>query len=448
MNPPVTARRIALVVTNPQALQHGCTPRHSFDRAGGTIGCRGANWVLTDRNDTIQPIHCEILVKDGGFCVVDRSGLTRINGSDTPLGLRVAAQLGEGDLLKVGPYEIAVHLADAAGTLAQLSVEELVGATAHQDALTSLPAAGDAGLHPHGYAVHSAQVPSGELRTDLDPLLALDAAEQPARALTTSRSLDPVHYGMAPARSQVDHAATRFEAVSGAPRSQTGDFRMASQPVDSPQVQAWINAQSSSHGTPQQTVAPLLQGLGLPSSTALGTLDEHAAYQLLLEAGQALHATIHGLTELYGNRQDPSRGPALLDRTLQPIEDNPLRLGLGFPETVHALFATDRSVVHLSPMAAIDESLTQVRRHNEALIDAINTSLQALLRAFSPDVLLQRFRRYRPEGMQQSDAHEWAWQMYTHYYNELASARQKGFEKLFWEVFEQSYDQALRTETP
>ena len=43
-------------------------------------------------------------------------------------------------------------------------------------------------------------------------------------------------------------------------------------------------------------------------------------------------------------------------------------------------------------------------------------------------------------------ADDWAWGMYTHYYDELASARQRGFEKLFWEVFEQAYDRALRVE--
>ncbi|MBN3852226.1 type VI secretion system-associated FHA domain protein TagH [Paraburkholderia sp. Ac-20340] len=447
MNLAATARRIALVVTNPQALQHGCTPRHSFDRAGGTIGCRGANWMLADRNERIHPIHCEILVKDGGFCVVDRSGQTRINGNDSPLGLQVAAQLGDGDLLEIGPYQVAVHLAEA-GSLAHQSVEDLVGSSVQRDVTAGLPLAGDDELGPQGYAIQETQSAAGGLHADLDPLLALDAAERPQPAFAASRSLDPVHYGMAPARSQVDHAATRFEAVSGSPRSQPGDYRMASQPVDSPEVQEWINAQSSSHGTPQQTVAPLLSGLGAPLGISPGTLDEQAAYRLLLEAGQALGATIRGLTALYDNKPGNARGPALLDRTLQPIEDNPLRLGLGFPETVQALLASNRSVVHLSPMAAIDESLSQVRRHNAALIEAINASLQALLRAFSPDVLLQRFRRYRPDGTQQSDAQEWAWQMYTHYYNELASTRQKGFEKLFWEVFEQSYDQALRNEAP
>ncbi|MNT38838.1 hypothetical protein D3C72_1750470 [compost metagenome] len=67
-----------------------------------------------------------------------------------------------------------------------------------------------------------------------------------------------------------------------------------------------------------------------------------------------------------------------------------------------------------------------------------------MLRAFSPELLLQRFRRYGPEQPQQSGGDDWAWRMYTHYFEELSSARQRGFEKLFWEIFEQAYDRALR----
>ena len=37
-----------------------------------------------------------------------------------------------------------------------------------------------------------------------------------------------------------------------------------------------------------------------------------------------------------------------------------------------------------------------------------------------------------------------AWQMYSHYYDELASDRQQGFEMLFNEVYAQVYDRVLR----
>jgi len=124
-----------------------------------------------------------------------------------------------------------------------------------------------------------------------------------------------------------------------------------------------------------------------------------------------------------------------------------LRLRQPYEETVQALFSNRRSVVHLSASAAIEESLEQSRKHNDAVIIAIKESLDALLHAFSPAVMMQRFERYRSENhaqQQQYDQDGEAWRMYNNYYNELSSTRQQGFEKLFWEVFEQAYDRAMR----
>jgi len=34
--------------------------------------------------------------------------------------------------------------------------------------------------------------------------------------------------------------------------------------------------------------------------------------------------------------------------------------------------------------------------------------------------------------------------MYGHYFDELMSSRQQGFDRMFWEVFDQAYDRAMR----
>src|SRR5215467_403744 len=99
MNGSVAPRHITLVVNNPETLQYGSTPRYRFDRAGGTIGCRSANWILVDRSDRIAPIHCEIGQADGHFCVIDRSGQTRLNDAGAPLSQGVGARLSDGDIL-------------------------------------------------------------------------------------------------------------------------------------------------------------------------------------------------------------------------------------------------------------------------------------------------------------------------------------------------------------
>lgn len=159
------------------------------------------------------------------------------------------------------------------------------------------------------------------------------------------------------------------------------------------------------------------------------------------EAGQTLKATVEGLLALH--QWEDSRHQALRTR-LQPIEDNPLRLGADYRDTVQTLFASQRSPVHLSAPAAVRESLESLNHHQLATQSAIREALAAILDAFSPDALLRRFHGYRRGLGQIEDEGRWAWDMYQSYYRELKSSRQQGFERLFQEVFDQAYDQHLR----
>ncbi|MDG3821073.1 type VI secretion system-associated FHA domain protein TagH [Pseudomonas aeruginosa] len=450
-------QRIALVVTNPQRLRLGTLPRHNFDRRGGVLGSGSADWLLADGRGSVQPRHCQIVWEDGAFCVVDRCGATRINDSPDALGQDVSVRLAEGDRLYLGPVCIIVHLEegdhslpDPSRHLAEHSVDELLNAQDHSfESLPPLPpeSAESAGVDPTPPEFRALTRPLDDI--PLDPLQAMDNADIQHDVRTSSESLDPHHYGMSEPTTPPDLAQTRFEALSGSPRLHFGDNRMSSQELNAGArpAPADLNYYGQLEGQvvggdPRAAIAPLLEGLGAP----LGELDAQSSYRLLYEAGQTLGALIHGLLALYQQQVSGETGIGLQGRTLQPIEDNPLRLGLDYETTLQAMFSGQRSLVHLSPKAAVDESLAQLRRHNEALVSGIAAGLDALLQAFDPALLMERFSRYQPGQAGSTSQGEWAWHMYAHYYSELKSNRQGGFSKLFREVFDQHYDRALRTE--
>lgn len=452
-SPQAPQPRLALVVANPGALEHGSTPRHSFTAAGGTIGDQGADWTLTDKAGRVDAIHSEIVYEDAAFCVVDRSGMTRVNDANAPLGLMVGARLREGDVLHIGPYRVTVHLdsphqeqLEASRHLAQYELDELLeGTSGGHDGLPAGSYALDADPEPlvsdRAFVALSAPF---DVRTDNDPLRALDEADRAAAHAPVLMEPWDVRRGGAAAPIQADLATTRFEAFTGSPLPFSGVSPMPKS-AGKPSTPAYrLNNRQAMVGDPSEATELLMQGLEVP----LGPLDGQAGQALLREAGQALSAAIKGIAEVYAAQAGDAQPRRLLGRNLQPIEDNPLRLGLAYPETVRAMFASDRSVVHLSPKAAMDESLAQLRAHHGAMTQAIEAGLQAVLRSLSPALLLQRFERYRPEHEPQANANanDRAWQMYTHYYEELASTRQRGFEKLFWDVFEQAYDRVLRAE--
>lgn len=429
------ARRLFLMVDNPQALQQGSTPEHVFDAKGGTIGSQGASWTLSDRQGGVSAVHCEVRHEEGGFVIVDRCGHTLVNDQTRPLGANARARLSNGDRLHIGPYCIAVHLGGEVPPLREFDARSM-------DFIASLPEAGAQDLdaddrQPPGWSEFQALAEPTGPQGLLDPLKALDDAPDGSAV-----SLDSGHYGYTPLAAQADVTNTRSEAIYGAPMHAPGDPDMPDQDIQHPAAQEWIQRQLSGNAQPASLVEPLVDGIG----AAVGTVNEQEAYALLNESGRALGALIRGLCALSAPQADDQQRISLAGRTLQPIEDNPLRLGQSYEDTVRALFSSQRSVVHLSPSAAVDESLEQIRRQQIATHKAISAGLAALLQAFSPDQLERRFQRYRHGRSGQSQTTDWAWQMYGHYYDELTSGRQQGFDKLFWEVFEQAFDQALRAE--
>ncbi|MCF7354519.1 type VI secretion system-associated FHA domain protein TagH [Vibrio sp. CK2-1] len=155
------------------------------------------------------------------------------------------------------------------------------------------------------------------------------------------------------------------------------------------------------------------------------------------EINEPLAASIAGLLAIH-SRQDNSFH--LLNRSFQPIQDNPLQMGLTPEETKNLMFGEERSLFHLEPTQAIESSFKSIESHSERMHQATELALKYLLNEFSPETLLKRFETYRKNAPDNVDKEAWAWKMYQSYFSELTSGRQKGFEKQFWEVLEQSYD--------
>lgn len=119
-----TADTLQLRVVNTERMHAGTVPRHTFDAAGGTIGSGDTTWRIADGTGGIEPCHAEVRQIDGAFCLIDRSGRTRINGCDRPLGKSCAVRLCKGDRIHLGALTLAVHVYCSDASLAESSVEE------------------------------------------------------------------------------------------------------------------------------------------------------------------------------------------------------------------------------------------------------------------------------------------------------------------------------------
>lgn len=479
-----------LLVINAQKLESGLSALMQWDGNGGVIGSSSAStWVLKDSNAGIQPQHCEIVMVDGAFCLRDLCGETYINGTEMPIGKGCLAKLVHKDQIQIGPYQIRVALGDleddsAAGSLTSLFETTSCDLLADQEldiaddenkqqsenadplaALDELMSTNDEECLIDGEVVEAVEElePQGLVPEDnlslRDPNFTMQADSD--NEISSSISLKKIFsFGFGgkkqPKQQSANTEKTPFKSDRAVAlesqqttrfNNESEGFHMDEQTLDllEEEVAKSIQPEPTAVKSPATTgghllTGPMLNGLG---ANVNHTDDIERMHMLSHEMGESLQACIQGILDLH---QQVSEGRfGTLNRNLQPIEDNPLRLGLSYEETIKTLYDSEKSAVHLSAPAAIEESLKNVQAHNEAMQHATGEALTQILGAFSPQVLLRRFQNYKRSHHDVAlNNDEWAWNMYCNYYQELTSHRQQGFEKLFWEIFEQAYDKKIR----
>lgn len=421
---------LTLVITNPTETGSGASLEHCFSTTGGSIGtAKSDTWRLSPHRTGAVAGHTEIRYLDGGFCLIDRSGRTYINSGRQPVGRGRRARLSHGDTVSIGRYQIRAELSGL--PLSTGDVDEnyyddhgLVDSPDCELRRTASEHSRPEGREP----LEGLQREAGD-PVSSDPLA--HWRQQPARPDEEAPELLASDRAWFARSAEVtDEYRENRDVAMGLPVTPQRDNKERQGMSETIRNPLEVSRQHISG-------APLLRGL----DADIDFTDSDEMRLFLEEAGQALKATVEGLLALH--QGEDSRHQALRTR-LQPIEDNPLRLANDYSDTIQTLFAAQRSPVHLSAPAAVRESLESLNHHQQATREAIREALEAILYAFSPEALLRRFHGYRRGLQDNEDEGRWAWDMYQHYYRELKSSRQQGFERLFQEVFDQAYDQHLR----
>ena len=439
---------ISLNIVNSQILDAGLLPYIRFTKQGGVIGSSpGADWQLKHRLNEVKAQQCRILWLDEQFCVEDLCGEVFVNQSSMPIGLNRMASLNENDEISIGPYKVRISLGSENERSSAMTKQ--LSEMCDEQALSDLTQTS---------ALSAGSVAEVKLTAIDDPMQALDALEQQGRNKVLSfTSLDPeqeTEMSLIDSQllgsdkeltMQADSEYTQDSAIALKKHTYLDNFTMDEKALDL--LESELHTDFDKNSVPSihpvgnhLTAGPLFRGLGVQLGDVL---DSEQMQAISVDLGASLKAAISGILSLHDTA---SQGRyQLMNKNLQPIEDNPLRLGLNYEDKVKTLFDDDRSPVHLSSASAITESLQSVEQHNQAVQTAISEALDYILMAFSPEKLLKRFNQYRKSSDASLETGDkWAWSMYEKYYAELTSNRQKGFEKLFWEVFEQAYDRKLR----
>lgn len=394
-----STQQLSLLVLNSAQLEGDSQVQHHFGPEGGTLGSSDQDdWQLRESIGSVLPGHARIEVIDGHFCLHDQSGHTFINGAGSPIGGDRHVRLSAGDELTVGPFQIRVSLGQRQHDPA---LDELMDNRPQRDM--------DVWLEETSHDARTTHTVTKAPRQD-DPLGALQQENHSVSSRVTGNLPQPA-----------------FSEQTGEPSRGRETVNQAF--IELPDVGRTGMTHDEGMVAALETV---MTGLG---SNLTVTDPAHAA-EVLSDTGRTLRALVEGLLALQAEQG------ALADKLLRPIEDNPLRLGLDYHDTLSLLFAEGQSPVHLSAPAAVTELLSNIRLQHAASQKATSVALHSVLEAFSPEGLLARFAHYRRGG--QGESAGWEWEMYQHYFRELTSSRQQGFEKLFRQVYAQAYDRAVR----
>ncbi|MFU2315798.1 type VI secretion system-associated FHA domain protein TagH [Rahnella sp. PCH160] len=423
---------LSLQILNGNELESGRAAKCLFTTEGGEIGhAETCFWSVQDRQLSIEEKNCSVIWHDGTFCLQSYSRNLTIN--QAPVSLNSGPiRLSQGDEIHVGTLRIKAqfHLGEAVDYDIQNATPETI--VMNRDQLTETLLTTEGQPSYQGNHTFSETAPTLVNSFSQDPLAALQ-----------KESLTTLHAGFSafdePAQLQYSHRVSRVAPDSDiAPKSGIDNNFM-----DLPDIHAHRDyADTDPFKTQEQdltyqhvAMSPLMRGLG----HAVPLHNSQDADDFLEEIGRTLQAAVKGLLDLQFQQN------SLSDKHLRPLEDNPLRLNLNYETALSVLFADQKSPVHLSAPAAVSESLRNLKSHNQANQTAIVEALRMMLDAFSPEQLMTRFAQYRRSHEQRQEMSDaWAWRMYCSYYQELASSRQLGFEKLFNEVYAQVYDRVLR----
>lgn len=381
---------LTLEVVGEQAEVLGPARRKVFDSIGGTIGRLPDNdWVFPD--PYVSGRHALIRYLNGKFFVEDTStNGVFVNSPDNRLPRDQSYQLKNGDLLYIDAYCIQVRIEkpsrakeDANDPLDLLKAHALGGYTDKTVAMRDAEIDRTASLRPT----------SEEARTEW--LFDSDVAA-PAAIQAEERPVARAHTG----------AQTNATART-ATRAPNGD--------------------------PMQA---LLDSAGIT--------DVEPSAELGQTLGEVLRTTLAGIMEALRARERVKDDLRLPGTSFQPQHNNPLKFSANVADAFHNLLVK-RNPAYLSPPAAVDEALRDLRDHQSAIVAAMRVAFAALLARFDPARLQQDFDRQMKKGsILGVPAKLRYWDLYREKYGEMTQDAETSFHELFVEEFARAYEDQLR----
>ncbi len=442
--------RIQFRIENPRQLKPAYRSKMVFTARGGVIGAsEEADWPLQDVHNSLPDFLARIELRDEKWLVTSFPGANVfLNKSSSPLRPNKAVILRRDDLLSFGDLKVYFsddfsddmdyeRYDDAVEVSALVTVNK-----GHKGFIDSQAVEIDTSKVPHAQSYSQESKWSGHSIVEVDDVDALLGANPAYIAERKTRNKpdsnwekyfnEPAYQGSLLEQTQMSDHEPKWKSEFEDFETEEVIMNSENEPMQTPK---------SDTMTASQILIILSRELGIP----LGEIPEDELSDVLADIAMTLRTAIAGINGFYSDQLSGNTGAAMARANVHAIEDNPLRFSKDANEALRVMFL-ERHDVHLAPQAAVRDSLDQMELHNSSIRQSVDEGLENLLHAFEPENLERRFASYRrkDEDMDEVARDAWYWRTYKAYIQEMSNQRQQGLSRLFWEVFQNAYQEQMR----
>lgn len=431
---------LKLRVTGYDAQHMGAVAEHVFDESGGSIGRGDDNeWRLPDPDRVISGTHASIRFANGEYYLRDTStNGTLLNSVELSRGDE--RPLHNGDVLRIGKFDIAVEVSGARNVAAPQA--------APQQPL--IPDAAGSGFDASGSLdpLELLGSGSGSIPSDLPPEGFNWAADAPQED-----HAPPEHVGFEPPKSMPDPNPMTPASGSGTVNipvdwDETGYKKTAppAAPPEPPRMPEPRQAATHQPAPPAASapragdseyagIAAMLRAAGVPPEAVSA-----ATYDVL---GQILQVVVHGLLDVLRARAQIKDEFRVAATRLKPVENNPLKFSVNAQDALHNLFGKQNPGFQ-SPVDAFEDSFDDIKSHQLAMIAGMRAAYDAMLEYFNPDGLEAEFdkglKRNILSGVLNKSKY---WDLYEDLYRHLQKDPDDSFHRLFGDEFGRAYEEQM-----
>ena len=364
-----------------------------FREEGGTIGRSLQNdWILPDPDRYISGRHMTIDFKGGIYYLVDTSSNgVYVNGDCDPIGKGNVRRLFDGDVLKLGDFEIQVSIEHGESLVMPLDEPE----SKVREHVASL--------------VSEEEIPTGVQLLDEEELTGDD--EFQSALFGESANADDVH-----------------------------EHEMVEPPPAPPRKHAVPMELAESDLVATDLIDSFLDGLGINRAELHQAVD---LAELMQNAGEVLNEFVEGASALLASRANMKNAFRLDQTTVLPRHNNPLKLSANVKDSIKQLLI-GREGEYLGPRDAAREVCRDLLFHQDAMLDAMGSAFDDFADRFDPEELAATFDK----NLNSNLFTRWRnkskyWQMYCDTHPILTDKVGGRYPQMFAEEFVAAYEREL-----